>query len=135
LSHHEDDDYAPGSFEELKRQALEKEKAPEEESIALNPEALKVQYQAQAMAVLHRAVAFIRSQGSSTTRVVDILEYKALKEEVAGFAMVSYELQLQETLARFIQQQPSGDPSPDSAAPPEGTVPASDLEIQPSSQS
>lgn len=112
-------------------EVLAKENAPEAE-ISLNPEALRVQRNASAAAIVERAVQFVRLQGSSTKVIVDTLEYKALREEVRGFMLVSYELQLEEALTRTLQedvklsQRSVEDPSPEPVAPAEETVPVAD---------
>jgi hypothetical protein len=112
-----------------KGEEVETTKAPEAE-IALNPEALKVQYQAQGQAVLTAALEFMRRQGSSTTVIVDIIAYKAFRDEVRGFAALSYELQLETMLTSLHGETsiepPSADPSPDSSLPQEGTAPVED---------
>lgn len=120
-------DGGPLKVQEENAEALrgdEKQNAPEAE-ITLNPEALKVQQNASAAAIVQRAVEFIRRQGSATERIIDILEYKALREEVRGFMLTSYELQLEKFLAvqaAAIDPQPSEDSSPAPEAAPEGTV-------------
>jgi hypothetical protein len=116
IAHNQELDAAEQQF--LEEKAAETTNAPEAE-ISLNPEALKVQYQAQAQAVLTAAVEFIRRQGSSVMSVVDILAYKRLREEVRGFAIIAYELQLETMLTRATPQQPAEGPSPDSASPSE----------------
>lgn len=98
---------------------VENENSPEAE-ISLNPEAARVQYQSQAQAVIEAAVEFIRWQGSSTTTIVNVTAYKALREQVHGFNVIAYELQLTDMLVRLGKatgQQSAGDPSPDSTTP------------------